>query len=75
MSSKIKIISLVMIFMFILVVQANAAEIGLLKDINIGAGDSFPKLEGKPVSAGEVVLEPASVSFIEFANSNNPACR
>jgi ELWxxDGT repeat protein len=41
MRFKLAIISVVMAFMSFFVVQANA-EIGILKDINIGPGDSFP---------------------------------
>ena len=57
MRSKIGVISVVMIFMFILAVRANA-EIGILKDINIGAGDSFPD-------------ELANINAILYFSANN----
>lgn len=45
------------------------------KTLALGVGDTFPALEGEPVSAGEVTLEPASISFIEIPRSNNPDCQ
>ncbi len=52
--------------------QAVALNGEILK---LGTGDSFPTLDGKPFSAGEITLEPASISFIEFPQSSNPACQ
>ncbi len=46
----------------------NGVTLKLLED------DRLPDLEGKPFPAGEVTLEPASVSFIVFSQLSNPAC-
>ena len=52
--------------------QHSAALNGIT--LALGADDSFPQLEGRPFTAGEINLEPASVSFLVFSQLDNPAC-
>jgi heparanase 1 len=41
----------------------------------LGAGDALPPLKGTRVSAGEVRLAPASITFLAVPEAGNPSCR
>ena len=44
-------------------------------ELKLGSGDELPSIQGVRVRAGNVSLEPASISFLAFANAGNAACR
>jgi len=44
-------------------------------ELKMGADDAIPQLEGAPTSAGRLVFEPASITFLAVRNANNASCR
>ncbi len=50
-------------------VRLGAAELAL------GPGDAVPPLAGEPIGAGEVVLDPATITFLAMPEAGNAACR
>jgi heparanase len=44
-------------------------------ELKLGAGDALPSLTGQPVGAGDVQLEPASITFLAIPNARNASCR
>jgi heparanase 1 len=49
----------------------------LLNDtaLRLGAGDELPALNGKPTSAGRVVLPAATITFLVLSNAGNLVCQ
>ncbi len=43
--------------------------------LELGPDDSLPQLAGAPIEAGEVRLEPATITFLAIAGAGNTACR
>ena len=45
------------------------------QELKLGPGDSFPPIAGAPTAAGQVVLAPASITFLAIPNAKNASCR
>jgi hypothetical protein len=45
------------------------------KPLMLGAGDALPRLAGAATPKGEVVLAPASITFLAVPGAGNAACR
>ncbi len=43
--------------------------------LKLGSGDALPSLMGLPTGAGDVQLEPASITFLAVPNAGNASCR
>jgi hypothetical protein len=43
--------------------------------LRLGAGDELPALNGKPTSAGRVVLPAATITFLVLSNAGNLVCQ
>ncbi len=56
--------------------QGMTPDIAILngRELGLGAGDSLPELNGVDFDAGEIVLAPASITFLAFPDTANPAC-
>ncbi|ULN53934.1 hypothetical protein [Mycolicibacillus parakoreensis] len=42
--------------------------------LQLGPGDALPALTGAPIDAGDVVLDPATITFLAVAGADNSAC-
>ncbi len=40
----------------------------------LGPNDTLPELAGTPVEAGELALDPATITFVTIPTADNPAC-
>lgn len=45
------------------------------KELTLGSNGTLPEIAGKPVPAGVVKLEPASITFLAFPDAGNASCR
>lgn len=43
--------------------------------LELGADDSLPELTGDPIEAGEVSLDPATITFLTIPDAGNTACQ
>lgn len=43
--------------------------------LKLGPGDALPELTGTPAPAGELRLDPATITFLAVPTAGNPACR
>ncbi|KUI22159.1 hypothetical protein AU193_17980 [Mycobacterium sp. GA-1285] len=50
-------------------VQLNGTE------LKLGPNDEMPPLVGNPVAAGDVIFEPATITFLALPEAGNGACR
>ena len=50
-------------------VELNGSE------LKLGADDALPQIAGKPTTAGQVDLAPASITFLAFPDAGNASCR
>lgn len=41
----------------------------------LGEGDSLPEMTGEAVAAGQITLEPATITFLALPTAANPACQ
>jgi heparanase 1 len=44
-------------------------------ELQLGSGDSLPKLKGSSFAAGSISFAPATISFITIPGENNAACK
>lgn len=50
------------------IVKLNGTE------LKLGEGDALPQIKGVPVQAGELMLRPASITFLAFPAAHNASC-
>ncbi|WP_229583562.1 hypothetical protein [Paracoccus sp. S-4012] len=56
--------------------ELQAEEVQLNgRTLALGEGDAVPELTGEAVAAGEITLEPATITFLALPNAGNSACQ
>lgn len=44
-------------------------------ELELGPDDALPNLSGAPIGAGDVTLDPATITFLTIPGAGNPTCR